>query len=335
MNDEYIWSLIAKFCDGSIKEKEEGVLLAWIGADSENRKIFKEVVQLMETKKSTPQVDTKQAWQKVKGKLIEEELIRNSAEKNFRFSNPYGLAAVFLLLAMLAGASFFIPWQGEGSQKVISISHPGDVDSFLVRLPDGSRVWLNKTAQLTYEKSFGQDERMVELLGEGFFEVVKDSKRPFVVVSQGVRTMALGTSFNVQAFADQDEVIISLATGKVRVSTPLKSQPVVLAPGEEIKVSPRDGSHQKRVFEPEERLAWKEGMIYFKSADVQQVVKTLSRWYGISFEIKDREKMKSQLSATYKQESLEDILDMISFSADYEFTINGSTVTVHPSISGL
>lgn len=149
---------------------------------------------------------------------------------------------------------------------------------YRVSLPDGSRVWLNAASSLKYPSSFGaRSERRVELRGEAYFEVAHDKAKPFRVVTQGQTVEVLGTHFNINSYADESATTTTLEEGSVKVTS--GSDRRILKPGQkavrenaEIVVSEAD---------LQTALAWKNGKIYFKDADIRSIMKQVSRWYDI------------------------------------------------------
>lgn len=337
MKENHIWTLIAKHHDGTLENQEEEELLKWVNKSPENKKAFKDAIRILMASKPELQVETKPAWEKLKANLDEDRTVSFPTAKTPFLPQWFQVAAIFLILIVIGGVAYFTQLRDDSTMQDLTthyITHPGDVDTFQIQLPDGSKVWLNKKSQLTYLHDFGENDRVVQLIGEGFFEVSKDPDRPFTVISQEIRTTALGTSFNVRAFEDQDEVMVALATGKVNVSIETEASGAVdsvpLVPGEEITITRTSKQYKKGTFDPLERLAWKDGMIFFKGANVQKIADVLGRWYDVQFEIKDSSRIESLITATFKNESLENVLEMLSYSADYQFEVETDVIKISP-----
>ena len=197
-------------------------------------------------------------------------------------------------------------------------------------LSDGTRVWLNSESELEYPVFFGKGQRLVKLCGEAFFEVKKDTSRPFIVETNDIRTRVLGTSFNMKAYRNESFIATTLFSGKVEVS-PLTDtlQKVVLSPGKQA-----DWDLHARCLNVEEVnlsniIAWKEGMFMFSKENIDVVTRQIERWYGVKF-IYDTSNRKQYVFNGYlsKDESLETILKALTFTGGPKFKIDGNVVYV-------
>lgn len=150
---------------------------------------------------------------------------------------------------------------------------------FRLLLPDGSRVWLNAESSLRFPTAFTGKERMVELSGEGYFEVAKNARQPFIVSSTAQKVIVLGTHFNVQAYPDEAGVRTTLLEGKVEVATATAKQ--LLAPGEQCRLNVQSGSMRTLSVDTEEAVAWKNGYFIFNETSMKEVLRQLCRWYNV------------------------------------------------------
>jgi len=149
---------------------------------------------------------------------------------------------------------------------------------YTLRLPDGSKVWLNAASSLRYQTNMSQpQQRVVELNGEAYFEVAHNKAKPFIVKTARQQVEVLGTHFNINSYADEANTITTLAEGSVRVSNDKLQQ--LLKPGQqsiagnsEILVQPAD---------MEQALAWKNDEIRFKSENIANILRPVARWYNI------------------------------------------------------
>src|SRR5690606_13881439 len=153
---------------------------------------------------------------------------------------------------------------------------------YQITLPDGTNVWLNAESTLRYPSRFSQRERMVEIAGEAYFEVVNDHNRPLKVVSRGQTVEVLGTEFNIAAYPDEQNAKTTLVKGKVNVrlnaSTPSRDHaPLTLLPGQQATV----GASSLRVdkVDVNQYVLWKDGFFYFNGHSPQEAFTQLSRWY--------------------------------------------------------
>lgn len=152
-------------------------------------------------------------------------------------------------------------------------------------LPDGSKVWMNAASTLKYPVSFSGAERRVELTGEAYFQVSKNAEKPFIVRTATQEIRVLGTHFNVHSYADEKQAVTTLEEGSVRVTQILAGQKadrpfmVMLRPGQESVNA--DGKIFVGDADLETALAWVNGNLYFKSANLKTILREVSRWYDI------------------------------------------------------
>ncbi|HJU45510.1 MAG TPA: FecR domain-containing protein [Chitinophagaceae bacterium] len=175
--------------------------------------------------------------------------------------------------------------QGSVSWNTLSTPRGG---TYQITLPDGSKVWLNAESSITYPVAFTGNERRVELVdGEAYFEVAKDSKRPFIVsVDDNMEVEVLGTHFNVNAYEDEEVIKTTLVEGKVKVNKSNKSnESLLLIPGQQAKVNIENETITViNDVDTEEAIAWKEGLFYFEDDDIKTVMRQLARWYDVEVE---------------------------------------------------
>jgi len=150
---------------------------------------------------------------------------------------------------------------------------------YQLTLPDGSRVWLNAASSITYPTVFAGKERSVSVKGEVYIEVAGDAGKPFRVEAGGQRVEVLGTSFNINAYADEPAARTTLVEGKIRVSSGTVTR--VLAPGQQALGA---GLEVVSGVDMDEVLAWKNGAFSFRGADLPTVMRQLARWYDIEVE---------------------------------------------------
>lgn len=193
-----------------------------------------------------------------------------------------------------------------------------------VFLSDGTEVILNSGSSLKYAKEFAAGERVVYLQGEAFFKVAKDLQRPFRVISKNISTTALGTSFNVRAFPRENNVNISLVSGKVLVSSgggqsKNADREVILEPGEQASFNELNRQIVKETFDPSEVISWKEGVIYFKDADASEVFGYLEKWYGVEIREMNNPSTKWNYTGEFNNMDLHNVLASIGYTMNFEF----------------
>jgi len=227
--------------------------------------------------------------------------------------------------------------ENSGTISFNTISTPKG-GQYQVILPDGSKVWLNAASSLRFPTSFAGNTRNVELMGEGYFQIVKDKSRPFhVQVSplQGMPATAgrmevevLGTEFDLMAYADEDHQATTLVNGEVLVR--MGAQQLALKPDQQGILNKQNSSlHPVNNPNIEDAIAWKEGVFQFHDASIQSIMRQVSRWYDI--EVDYSGELKQTFNGTIpRQVNLSTVLKILEGTGGVHFRIDGKKVTVFP-----
>ena len=195
-------------------------------------------------------------------------------------------------------------------------------------LPDGSTVWLNAASELHFPVPFAAEKREVYLTGEGFFQVARDTSRQFVVHVEGAQVAVLGTSFNVSAYGDEEEVVTTLAEGAVAFR-PEGRVEVRLRPGEQSVMEAASGTTRVQAVDPSVYSAWVTGKFVFRAMDLEAIMRQLQRWYGCAvFYTSEEVKQQKFWGAVGRDMELRKVLDIIEETTNVRFDIKGTTVVV-------
>jgi ferric-dicitrate binding protein FerR (iron transport regulator) len=190
-------------------------------------------------------------------------------------------------------------------------------------LPDGSTGWLNSGSTLKFPVKFYGAQRKVELSGEGFFDVVKDSEKPFVVKTCNMDIKALGTRFNVLAYPDDETCEITLESGKVIIEKTRKSGEMVklaeLQPGHQIVISKRTYKSDVSEVVTEKYTSWKEGKLILRNDPMDVVVKRIGRWYNAEINLKNGELESYRYRATFEDETFSEVLKLLKLTSPIEY----------------
>jgi len=176
--------------------------------------------------------------------------------------------------------------QGKGESKAsYHTLMTANGEQYTLRLPDGTKVWLNAGTQLKFPTSFkGLENREVVLNGEAYFEVVKNKRQPFIVKSPGQQVQVLGTHFNINSYANEPSTKTALLEGSIRIqlftNSGVRAISKLLVPGEQAVVSQSEIKVEEMV--PGDATAWKEGLFRFEKADVKTMMRQFQRWYDIT-----------------------------------------------------
>lgn len=190
-------------------------------------------------------------------------------------------------------------------------------------LPDGTKVWLNAASKLVYPVSFsGAEVRRVELTGEGYFEVAKDKKHPFKVISAGQEVEVLGTHFDINSYTDEPVVRTTLLEGSVRVNGN-----TVLKPGEQSILS--NGKLNVQSVNTDNVMDWKNGEFVFDNESLPSILRKVSRWYNVEVEFVNPETRAITFSGSVSRfENVSGVLKALQRTSKVHFMIEGNVIKV-------
>ncbi len=194
----------------------------------------------------------------------------------------------------------------------------------MIKLDDGTKVWVNAETKLKYPVAFVGDRREVVLDGEAFFDVAKNEK-PFIVKTSFGDVRVLGTAFGISAYASEPESYTTLVRGKVSVERE-GIKPVVILPGEQV-VTSKDGKMIKQQVDVEEFVGWKDGIYVFKEKSLGEIMKTLERWYNISVDFQDKSLVDLPFTGNLKRyDDINVFFDALTRTGDMKYRVEGNQV---------
>jgi len=206
---------------------------------------------------------------------------------------------------------------------------PRGAEYFIV-LSDSTKVWLNSDSKLRYPVSFAGDERIVELSGEAYFEVSKDKTRPFKVITDEQVVEVLGTEFNLSSYSDEELIYTTLVEGQLKVYTeenPELSQ--ILLPGFQTYYFREEGLIAKRKVDVYEYTAWKDGVFCFKNKPLEDMMKTLARWYDINVVFENEAKKNIRFNGDLERyDNFEKIPILLEKTYEVKFEIRDNILVV-------
>jgi transmembrane sensor len=196
-----------------------------------------------------------------------------------------------------------------------------------IRLPDGTIVKLNSSSKLIFPHKFTGSTREVTLNGEGYFEVVHNPSLPFVVHTDHSATQVLGTSFNINAkssFATE----VTLVHGKVKVSGVEGEEAITLKPSQQAIITQGKKLIDTASVDVTRYIEWKDNVMTFDNAPLNQVVTKLEEWYGVDIVVNSSAIESCRITARYESESLENVLESLEFLLKGDYTLEGKNVTL-------
>lgn len=305
--------LLHKYFRGETSPEEEKLIMDWTDASTGNYHQYLEERKKWNALLLHLHLGQKDNATSVKG-------------KSFDLWKFAGIAASIALLVALSWIQFGMKeLQETGLQSVLV---PAGQRVQLV-LEDGTKVWLNSNTTFSYPTSFGNKVREVELEGEGFFEVSKNARKPFVVKTKKYDIKVLGTTFNVYAYNHEASTFeTSLLCGSVDVSSiENKNNHIVLKAKE--KVSEVNGLLHKQAIDNLDRFRWKDGLICLDDVPFEALMKKFSLYYDIRIEIENSTVQDYRCTGKFRQsDGIEYALKVIQKDLKFKFIRNDETNTI-------
>lgn len=198
---------------------------------------------------------------------------------------------------------------------------------FNLVLADGSKVWLNAASSITFPTAFTGKERKVSITGEAYFEVAHNAAKPFIVEKGNTSVLVLGTHFNVNAYDDETALSVTLLEGSVNVRNGNSSSRI--KPGQQAQVKEDGKISLLSNVNVENVVAWKNGRINFDGANIETVMRQMSRWYDV--EIVYNKKLDDLFYAEIPRTTmLSDVLKALELTKKVHFKIEGRKIIVVP-----
>ena len=211
---------------------------------------------------------------------------------------------------------------GSGDPNKINTLTTARGETYILTLPDKSKVWMNAASSLTYSLSL--NERSVKLEGEAYFEVEEGKTHPFIVESREQKIKVLGTHFNVNAYTDEEKVTTTLLKGSVKVSA--KSGSKILKPGNQSLVN--ENSISITSVDTECAVAWKNNRFLFENDDIQYIMRMIARWYDVNVVYKGEMPTEKFGGGVSRFDNASQVLKILESTGGAHFKIEGRTIFV-------
>jgi ferric-dicitrate binding protein FerR (iron transport regulator) len=327
--------LVKKFLEGKCTEAEAHLVMSWMqsetGLEEEVEKVWDESGDDEKSDEFREKIVLHRIYHKI-DPFQKEYLQDRVIQSKQRRKNLYFTIAASLFFFCV---SSLLWWQfNQDAVEEVAVvriieksTSKGQKSSFF--LPDGTEIRLNSASTLMFPEEFPAEERVVELQGEAYFQVKEDSLRPFKVITGNFITQVLGTTFNVEAYPEQNNVRVALETGKVDILRNGQSE-MVLLPGR-MAVAEKDSQViQQTTFDAKKVLAWKDNILYFEDASWPEIKNELEHWYGVDFDVNNFNPKRDKLyTGEFQESSLEMVLESMSFTKNFDFEIEGKDVQIN------
>jgi transmembrane sensor len=347
--------LLVKYLDGSATAEEIEMILEWKNESTLNKKEFERIVAVWEmaTRLSEmKKIDVARARNEVR------KQIKEFNKKDKKLWHYWRNIAAILFLPLIISLSVYIfktrhPMHLRPANQLEIYSACGLRTKF--SLPDGTTVWLNSGSKITYPEKFSDGKREVQLHGEALFEVKKNEKWPFYVNLGELSVKAVGTSFSVTAYPEEDIFETTLITGSIHlVKQDKQHHEIVLREmmpnqhavyskaAKEIQLSESipvqdansgnghepntviqsENNSKESIYARNKYTAWVEGKLIFHDDPMVEVVRRLGRWYNVDIVLKDTILYDFRYTATFTDETLVQVMDLLVLSAPLKYEIS-------------
>ena len=187
-------------------------------------------------------------------------------------------------------------------------------------LPDGSFGWLNSGSKIKYALNFNQ-KREVQLSGQAFFDVKHQDDNKFVVKTKYLDIEDKGTTFDVAAYDNEDQIDVTLERGSVLLKNDKFAAPIEMKPNEQINYNHTNQRISRTIVTAENISAWKEGKLVLRNASLAELAKQLSRWYNVEVSTQDVRDTDFRYRATFENENLEEVLRLLKITSPLKVKI--------------
>jgi ferric-dicitrate binding protein FerR (iron transport regulator) len=220
-------------------------------------------------------------------------------------------------------------------------------------LPDGSQVWLNSDSKLSYGARFNDTIREVSLEGEAYFDVIKDKKRPFIVLTNALNIRVLGTAFNIKSYAQDATIETTLIRGmiEVRKNNEPATKKIVLIPNEKLIYNKseallvRPNNEQNTIAKKLEALsittlsknipdssrvetAWIYGRLVFDGDSFVTLAEKMERWYNIKITIQNQSISNNRFSGVFEKENVEEAFKALQLITMFKYDIHDNEILI-------
>mgnify|MGYP002672678495 FL=1 len=341
MNKLQFEELAIRYLSGDLDSESILLLKNEIRQSEEAKKTFESIEEIWVasmTQKELDSYDYKAAYQRFLHKISEgneHELTDNYNEKYSIYHIYRWIGGIVASILILVGATYLAYHQGQKNMQNtfadIVITTPNG-SSTHINLPDGSTVKLNGGSRISYSQGYGVNSRIVNLEGEGYFEVKKDSTRPFIVNSADMIVKVLGTKFNFCDYPQESQALVFLDEGKVHLKSIASQQEMIIKPDQHVVLDKTSGS---MTLENTNALVneghWAEGVIAFNGESLKDIARVLERCYSVKFQISPSKQNSLHFYGVFYKESqnIYDVMNALAATGKFSYKVNGQNIIIH------
>lgn len=311
--------LITAYLNNELNKEQRVELEQWVAADTAHKQYFYEMTEvwLAANAASGTQEESNRAFQHFRGRI---SVLQKKKRFSLRFVRV--AAAIFAGILLLGGGYYWGHNHFDPSSlyAMQTVEVPIGSRSRIV-LQDGTVVWLNAGSKLSYTGGFSHQDRHVRLEGEGYFEVTRNEKLPFIVNTSDLDVKVLGTKFSVKAYTDEENIEVILAEGSVNLLNGNNTgNSLIMNPGQQAIYNKGSRKTCVRKVPASQANDWTTGAHFFNELTLWQIAKQLEKSFDVSIIFRNSNKKNLTFYGDFKNnDSLDDILMIMSSSGKFKY----------------
>jgi transmembrane sensor len=305
---EYIEKLIVRYLNGNCTREEHLEFKDWLDESTDHVKEFLSLKDIWDTSESTVDRTIEHLA------LFYKNLYNKSKKSRIVWIKSFSAIAAVLLLGLII--TVLVPSNSNNPPENLQVFSVPLGSRSKIMLADGTEINLNSGSELKYSSAYISGNRVVSLIGEGFFKVKSDPGHLFIVKTKDFDIQVTGTKFNVCSYADDDYSAATLAQGKIDLQMKGTSQILSIKPGEKLQMNRETRKYSLTNADVEAEIAWKDGEFIFRKIPFPDLLQRLERWYDVKLHYSDAELQSFAFTGRFKnQETIWQVLDALKLTS--------------------
>ena len=320
--------LILGYLNKELTLEQEKELAAWVAQSKANQQHYYQMTEVWLATQA-------QALRPANGLAYQRFKKRIQKQPSHQHRSSYWQIAASLIIGLFLGSMGLYVYERQFTLQAETATQQTIETPFgsktRIMLADGTKIWLNAGSKFTYSSDFGYEKREVSLEGEGYFEVVHNKNKPFIVNAQEIDIKVLGTKFNLKSYSDEQTVSVTLAEGSVNVINKVQTdQSLIMKPSEQIVFNKITGETKKQIVSPEFANNWVQGAHYFDEQTFAEIARLLEKSYDVNIVFKDDQLKKLTFYGDFSSnETLDDILNIMSASRKFSYRKQDKLIEIY------
>jgi ferric-dicitrate binding protein FerR (iron transport regulator) len=311
--------------DGTATKADYRQVFQW-AKDPQNRAHYRELLDAAVASHLIRPVDPeeqKKVWENISREIS----VKKAHLSLYPVIRKWAAAAAVIAIIILSG--IYTVEKHKSSDSLPYTIETVKNGKSIITLNDGTKIWLNKGSLLVCDKDFGHKNRKVELTGEAYFEVAKDADKPFVVRTKDLDVEVLGTRFNVNAASEGQTVAVTLAEGKIRVTT-VELQQLTLRQGEQLLLDRKNKKLSVSEVNSELYISWKNDEIIFEQETLEEILGMMQRNFHINICLENRQIADRKITGRFPLDEQPDrMLKILQKQVPFNYSSDKDTIFIH------